>query len=98
MNKDQISRIWIDNLNRLCIEPQTATFEQIYRSAMGVHWNAPEHFLYPKSVGSWSPIEWFRQIIFAVKSEYGYQLHITEKTKWENIDAQLKQSIEREVN
>lgn len=96
MKSEQILKIWIDNSNRLCIEPKTVTFELIYRSAMGVHWNASERFLHPSSVGSWPPIDWFRQIISAVKNEYGYQLIITKKTKWENIDEALKQSIEIE--
>lgn len=93
MNTEQIKKIWIDNSNRLCIQPQTATFELIYRSAMGVNWNTSEHYLCPTSVGSWSSIDWFHQIISALENEYGYQLCITEKTQWENIDESLKQSI-----
>jgi len=93
MNIEEIKKIWLDKSNRLCIQPQTITFDMIYRSAMGVYWDVSEHYLYPSSVGSWSPGEWYHQIISAVKDEYNYQLYITSNTQWENINEPLKQSI-----
>ena len=60
---------------------------------MGVHWNESESYLYPASVSSWSPIEWFHQIISAVETEYVYKLCFTERTQWENIKESVKQSI-----
>ncbi len=86
MDTEEIKKIWIDKSNRLCIQPQTVTFEMIYRSAMGVYWDASKNCLYPLSVGSWSPSQWYHQIVSAVKDEYKYQLCITNITQWENID------------
>jgi len=94
MKNELISRIWVDKSNRLCIQPEKATFELIYRSAMGVQWE--NNYLYSQIMRSGSPIEWFRQILRAVEVEYGHYLYITEKTEWENIDVSLKGLIEAE--
>lgn len=93
MRQEQISRIWVNEANLLCIQPRTQKFEFIYRSAMNVYWNEAGRYLYNRIVGSWSPVDWLRQIISAVEIEYGYHLFITEDTKWENIDDSIKQSI-----
>ncbi len=96
MKTEAVSIIWIDDSNRLCIQPDTTTFEMIYRSAMGVQWNDENHYLYSQAIHSWTPVDWFHQILAAVEVEYGYRLYITEKTEWKNIDMSLKKLIERE--
>ena len=93
MNTESIKKIWIDNQYRLCVKPQKETYEQIYRSAMDVHWNQEKCYLYTPSNSSRSPFEWFNQIVLAVKTEYGSQLYITEETQWENIKESLKTAI-----
>ena len=74
MKTEAISIIWIDDSNRLCIQPATTTFEMIYRSAMGVQWNGENHYLYSQAIHSWTPVDWFHQILAAVEVEYGYHL------------------------
>jgi hypothetical protein len=94
MKTEAISIIWIDDSNRLCIQPDNMTFEMIYRSAMGVQWNTENRHLYSQVLNSGTPIDWFHQILAAVEIEYGYRLCITEKTKWKNIDTPFKMLIE----
>ena len=93
---EPISRIWIDESNRLCIQLEKATFELIYRSAMGVEWNNEKHYLYSQIMYSWTTLKWFRQILSAVEVEYAHHLFITEKTEWENIDGSSKWLIDAE--
>lgn len=52
MEREQIKKIWIDESTRLCIQPKYSSFEMVYRSAMGVYWDASKQYLYPLSVGS----------------------------------------------
>ena len=96
MKIEPISRIWIDKSNRLCIQPDKITFELIYRSAMGVQWNSENHYLFSQIMISWTPVDWFRQIISAVEAEYGRHLYITEKTERENINGSFRRLIEAE--
>jgi hypothetical protein len=93
MKREQIKKIWIDESTRLCIQPLNSSFEMVYRSAMGVYWNASKQYLYLLSVGSLSLFDWYQQIITAVAQEYGCRLFITDSTQWENIDETLKLSI-----
>lgn len=63
---------------------------------MRVQWNDENHYLYSQTMRSWNPVNWFCQILSAVEVEYGYNLYITEKTEWENIDEVFKSLIETE--
>lgn len=94
---EPIQRIWLDNSNILCIQPQARTFEYIYRSAMNICWNESEHYLYHRISGSWSPVDWYRQISSAVENEYGCHLYLTERTIWDNIDESTKETIKKVI-
>jgi hypothetical protein len=96
MDSNPIVKIWINDTGKLCVQPESVKFEYIYRSAMGVQWNSSESYLYPPITGSWAPNEWFRQILAAVKNEYGCKLYINPETKWVNVDESVKLSIESE--
>jgi hypothetical protein len=63
---------------------------------MGVYWNSSERFLYPRIIGSWSPTDWFRQILKVARDEYGCKLYLTSKTRWTNIDEVTRKAIESE--
>ncbi len=93
MNSVNILKVWIDADNRLCIKPQTATFEYIYRSAKGVNWNADGCFLYSQPMRTMQPKEWFYHMLSAVENEYGCHLLITASSKWENVDDSVRQLI-----
>lgn len=96
MESNPIAKLWIDDTGKLCVQPKSAKFEYIYRSAMGVQWNSSEGYLYPPIEGSWAPNDWFRQILAAVKNEYGCKLYLTPETNWANIDEVTRTTIESE--
>lgn len=96
MNSELISKIWIDDNGRLCIQPQSELFELIYRSARGVQWSTDDHYLYPYYLGAWSPIDWYRQIVKVVENDYECKLYVSQTTKWENIDDSFKMAIQME--
>ena len=41
----------------------------------------------------WSYDRWFRQIIEAVKGEYGCELVVTPETQWRNVEDSVKLKI-----
>jgi len=63
----------------LCVTPRDYTFDAIYRSAMGVHWNQHEGFLYHNPSVEWDILRWYRQIVSAVENEYGGLLIVCQK-------------------
>jgi hypothetical protein len=96
MDSDVIKQIWLDTTGSICVKPNSKRFDYIYRSAMGIYWNSSEGFLYPRIVGSWSPTDWFRQILAADRNEYHCELYITLETEWINIDKGTRKAIECE--
>lgn len=92
MKKDEILQIGIDENGRLFIVPKTQSFPYIYREAMEVHWDSEGKFLYSPKPREWSYIEWYTQILKAVK-EQSCLLLITENTQWINILEELKNEI-----
>lgn len=96
MDSDVIKQIWLDTTGSICVKPNSKKFEYIYRSAMGIDWNSNEGFLFPRLLGSWSPVDWFRQILAAVRNEYRCELLLTLDTEWINIDQAIREAIESE--
>ncbi|MDA3945516.1 MAG: hypothetical protein PF439_02405 [Helicobacteraceae bacterium] len=92
MEKDEILQIGIDENKRLFIIPKTKSFPYIYRETMEVHWNSEGKFLYSPKPREWSYIEWYTQILKAVK-EQSCILTITENTQLVNIPEELKNEI-----
>ena len=93
MKTELIKAILIDESGRLCVFPENEKFNFIYRSAMEVHWDQESLFLYSPKPREWSYFDWYRQILAAVKSEYGYDLSITKETSFTNIPEFLKKAI-----
>jgi hypothetical protein len=93
MKTDFIREIKIDDTGRLCITPEKEDFSFIYRSAMEVHWDAKEKFLYSPKPREWSYFDWYLQIIAAAKDEYGCALSVNKSTMWQNVPDFLKQQI-----
>ena len=93
MDSDAIAEITIDSAGRLCVTPGSAEFPLIYRAAMEVHWDQKGRFLYSPRPREWSYPQWFHQIVAAARGEYGCALSITPQTRWNNIDANLKEAI-----
>jgi hypothetical protein len=95
---DEIKQIKIDESGRFCIWPAKEKFEFIWRSATEVHWDTEGMFLYSPKPREWSYLNWFSQIIGAVKSEYGIKLLLSNKTLWINIPEDLKNQIKEQQN
>ncbi len=93
MNLDCISEISIDDEERLRVYPRSTTYDQIYRSATEVRWDAQEKYLYSPKPREWSYLDWYAQIVKAVKSEYGNILIIDDKTQWKRISEGTKRQI-----
>jgi hypothetical protein len=90
MATDDIAEIRIDATERLCVVPESNSYQYIYRAAMEVQWDNKGQYLYSPKPREWSYAQWFQQIIAAVKQEYGCTLVITPGTRWQNIDDSLK--------
>jgi hypothetical protein len=93
MKTDSIEEIRIDESGKLIVKPRKEDFSYIYRAAMEVNWNNDGKYLYSPKPKEWSYSMWFKQIHAAVKDEYGVTLKISNETRWENIDPDLKKSI-----
>ena len=91
-----IEKIILNKEGVLFVKPKNYSFDMIYRSAMGVHWDKNESLLYHNLPKDWNNLRWYRQIISAVKGEYGVTLKVDSKTVYENIDEKVKTAIESE--
>lgn len=83
----------IDNL--LIIKPEHDCLDKIYRSAMGVHWDTSNKYLYFKLSNKQDReiLKSFNLILQAVKDEYGKLLKIYLKTNYLNISENIKNEI-----
>jgi hypothetical protein len=88
-----IAQIEIDTSGRLCLTPEAGEFEHIYRATMEVYWDKDGGFLYASKPEAWSYLQWFKQIVAAVKGEYGCDLKITGVTKWKDISPELREQL-----
>ena len=92
MKKDNIKKIGIDDRGRLCITPEKENFALVYRSAMEVHWDDKNLFLYTPKPREWTYFDWYKQIISAAL-DCGCELTITQNTILSNIPESLKKEI-----
>ena len=90
---EKIEKIFIDSKGLLCVKPEKQSFDLIYRSAMGVHWECEGNYLVHSISTEWSTAQWYKQILDAVKAEYGVMLLATDKTLYENVDEEMIISI-----
>jgi len=81
-----VEKITLNEKGIIYIKPQNYSFAMIYRSAMGVHWDAEKQCLYHNPTKIWGILEWYTQILAAVKDEYGMMLIVQSNTIYENID------------
>jgi hypothetical protein len=93
MRTDNIVKVEIDSLDRLCIYPEKEKFTLIWRSATEVHWDDKGLFLYSPKPREWSYLDWYRQITSVISTEYNCQLLITGDTIWINISNNLQKQI-----
>lgn len=96
MTNENITEIGIDLKGRLYIKPFKVKFTMIYRSAAEVHWDNTQLFLYSPKPREWSYFDWFKHIVSLIKTDYGCNLILTDKTRWNNIDKKLRKQMESE--
>ncbi|MDR3264116.1 MAG: hypothetical protein LBT30_07400 [Clostridiales bacterium] len=83
-----IEKISLDKNGILSIAPKNGSFEFIYRSATGVRWNENKRCLFHKlSVDDVSVLWLYKEILSAIKSEYGVILKISPETIFENLNS-----------
>jgi len=93
MKNEDIAEIGIDELQRLYVTPVKKAFPYIYRAAMEVDWDPGRKRLFSPKPKEWSYSRWYQQILAAVEDEYGTRLSLSSRTKWVNVDNELKEAI-----
>jgi len=94
MQDEAIAEIGIDGDGRVFIRPASGDYEFVYRAGMEVYWQPAAGRLSHPEVRSWNPVQWFRQIVAAVASEYGVRLIPTGITAWSNVPPDVRAEIE----
>ena len=92
-----IEEIGLDDQGYLFVRPLAASadeFTHIYRAAMGIRWNSRLRALHAYEPARWAAMDLYKQVIAAVDSEYGVQLHATLGTIWTRIPADIRKAIE----
>jgi hypothetical protein len=94
MTEKRIREVFIDSEGKLRVYPHDCSYDFIYRSVCGVHWNSEGHFLYSPAPQEMSYPDWFSQIICAVDSEYGDILRLSVDTTWGDLRGLKKEDFE----
>ena len=97
----EIATVAIDSAGQLFVQPLLPSgtdFAYIYRAAMEVRWNSVSRQLMAPAPREWSQAEWFKQIVRAVRDEYGVQLFLSPATQWANVSPQDRAEIESWVS
>lgn len=92
-----VAEVAVDGSGRVVVTPTPSAlsdFRFIYRAAMEVTWVPEAKALVGGPPREWSKLQWFKQIVSAVLSEYGMKLVLTPSTRWANVHDQDKSEIE----
>lgn len=92
MEHDQIIEVGIDSKERLYVKPAKMKSPYMYREAVEVNWSESNSCLYSPKPRSWTYLEWYIHILGAAKLQ-ACELHLTDKTIWNNVSTQLKNEI-----
>src|SRR5690348_13207601 len=93
----RIEEIGLDTQGHLFVRPAAATpqeFDLIYRDASGIRWDSTLRALHAYEPERWDALTLYRQIIAAVRREYGVVLEITPNTRWSGTSGELRASIQ----
>jgi hypothetical protein len=88
-----IEELGLDAKGHLFLRPVAATAEgysQIYRDASGIRWNTALRVLHAYEPERWEALALYKQIIAAVRREYGVLLTIRPDTRWSGISDELR--------
>ena len=91
-----VTGIEIDDQGRLLVFPGEVDYSFIYRSATGVHWDQDRRALVGPAPKEWSYLDWYKNIVASVRSEYGDALEATGATSWVNVADVLQADILRQ--
>lgn len=80
-----ITEIRLENTGRLVIKPETGAFPYIYRAGLSVYWDNDGRYFYNDLLQGQSLPESFKNLLKAVREEYGINLQITDLTVWCDI-------------
>jgi hypothetical protein len=81
--KVPIEEIGVDTKDGLYVRPSDAhDFTFVWRDASGVRWSSELRALVAYEPARWDHVSLLRQIVAAVKSEYGCTLHLVPDTRW----------------
>lgn len=94
LERERIREIAIDGSGRLLVRPAKTTFEAIFRTASGVHWDAASASLQAPKPDEWSYPRWFEQISSAAADEYDVRLEVAPDTLWSNVPDAVRHEIE----
>jgi hypothetical protein len=89
-----IEEIGVDTKGDLYVRPPDAhDFTYVWRDASGVRWNAELHALVAYDPARWDHVSLLRQIMAAVKNEYGCTLCLVPDTRWCGMALEIKSQL-----
>jgi hypothetical protein len=94
MKQNRIVEVRIDDEGRLLVRTAETSFEQIYRAALGVHWDESAQALVSPVPDRWSHADWFTQILSAAADEYGMELILDTATAWVGVPPDARHEME----
>jgi Integron Cassette Protein Hfx_Cass5 len=71
----------------------TENFAHIYRDASGVAWLENGRSLAAREPQKWTHVELFKQILAAIRNEYGQALVFAPETRWNNVPSELQNEL-----
>src|SRR5215471_1512370 len=96
MREIPIKAVQIDAAGYLRVYPELPPAEDfgfIWRSATGIRWDAAGRFLTSVDQDRSEHAQWFRRVLDAVRSEYGYELTTSSETQWTNVADDVRSAM-----
>ena len=94
MIEDRIAEIGVDEKGRLYVRPELQDFPHIYRTALGILWEASDRRLVAASAQGQAYLDGFHRIVAAVADEYDVRLRLGSMTTWVAIGDDLRGEME----
>lgn len=95
MRTIEVAEMSIDEDGRLLITPRQAEdiFPYVYRAAAEIRWDADQACFATPKPREWTYLQWFQHARVAVRSEFGRDLALDDRTTWTNISDDLRAEI-----
>ena len=94
MSIEYVKEIIVTSIGQLKVKlkPHPA-FHFVYRASCGVIWNDTEHCFEAREMITSSIESWYFNIYYAVRSELGIKLALSQKTIWTHVNAETQAKI-----